>query len=252
MYFLLANFSFLEICYVNSDVPNMLANFFSQTKTISFARCLLQLYFFFSLGTTECLFLSIMAYDRFLAICRPLHYPTVMTTKFCSSLVIFCWVYGFLWFLIPVVLVTQLPFCGPNVIDDFLCDVGPLLALASACVPVPGTVLICGTMSSLLIFATFFYIAGSYTLVLRVVMQVPSVAGRKKAFSTCSSHLVVVFLFYGSVMMTYVSPGSGQAEGMQKFTTLFYSVLTPFFNPMIYSLRNKEMKGALKKVVGGS
>lgn len=252
MYILLANFSFLEICYVNSDVPNMLVNFLSQTKTISFARCLLQLYFFFSLGTTECLFLSIMAYDRFLAICRPLHYPTVMTIKFCSSLVIFCWVYGFLWFLIPVILVTQLPFCGPNVIDDFLCDLGPLLDLASACVPIPGTVLMCGTMSSLLIFATFFYIIGSYTLVLRAVIQVPSVAGRKKAFSTCSSHLAVVFLFYGSVMMTYVSPGTGQAESMQKFTTLFYSVLTPFFNPMIYSLRNKEMKEALKKVLSGS
>lgn len=159
---------------------------------------------------------------------------------------------GFLWFLIPVILVTQLPFCGPNVIDDFLCDLGPLLALASACVPIPGTVLICGTVSSLLIFATFFYIMGSYTLVLRAVVQVPSHAGRKKAFSTCSSHLAVVFLFYGSVMITYVSPGSGQAEGMQKFTTLFYSVLTPFFNPMIYSLRNKEMKDALKKVLGGS
>ncbi|KAL4692738.1 hypothetical protein H8959_016548 [Pygathrix nigripes] len=105
-------------------------------------------------------------------------------------------------------------------------------------------------MSSLLIFATFFYIIGSYTLVLRSVMQVPSAAGQKKAFSTCSSHLTVVFLFYGSVMMTYVSPGSGQAESMQKFTTLFYSVLTPLFNPMIYSLRNKEMKDALKKVLG--
>nr|XP_006991041.2 olfactory receptor 11H6-like [Peromyscus maniculatus bairdii] len=252
MYILLANFAFLEICYVNSDVPNMLVNFLSTTKSISFTRCLLQLYFFFSLGTTECLFLSIMAYDRFLAICRPLHYPTVMTTRFCGSLIIFCWVYGFLWFLIPVMLITQLPFCGPNVIDDFLCDLGPLLDLASACVPIPGTVLICGTMSSLLIFATFFYIIGSYTLVLRAVKRMPSGAGSKKAFSTCSSHLAVVALFYGSVMITYVSPGSGQAKGMQKFTTLFYSVLTPFFNPMIYSLRNKEMKEALKKVIGGS
>ncbi|XP_004390077.2 olfactory receptor 11H6-like [Trichechus manatus latirostris] len=252
MYILLANFSFLEICYVTSDVPNMLVNFLFKTKTISFTQRLLQLYFFFSLDTTECLFLSVMAYDPFLAICHPLHYLTVMTTKFCSSLVIFCWVYGFLWFLIPVVLVTQLPFCDPNVIDGFLCDLGPLLDLASACIPIPGTVLICGTMSSLLIFATFFYISGSYTLVLRAVMQVPSAAGRKKAFSTCSSHLAVVFLFYGSVMITYVSPGSGQAQSMQKFTTLFYSVLTPLFNSVIYSLRNKEMKDGLKKVLRGS
>ena len=179
MYILLANFSFLEICCVNSDVTNMLANFLSQTKTISFTQCLLQLYFFFSLSTTECLFLSIMAYDWFLAICHPLHYPMVMTIWFCGSLVIFCWVYGFLWFLIPVILITQLTFCGLNVIDDFLCDLGPLLALASACVSIPGTVLICGTISSLLIFSTFFYIMGSYTLVLRAVVQVPSQAGCK-------------------------------------------------------------------------
>ncbi|XP_049753986.1 olfactory receptor 11H6-like [Elephas maximus indicus] len=231
MYILLGNFSFLEICYVNSDVPNMLVNFLSKTKTISFSQCLLQLYFFFSLGTTECLFLSVMAYDPFLAICHLLYYLTVMTNKFCGSLVIFCWVYGFLWFLIPVILVTQLPFCGSNVIDDFLCDLGPLLDLASACVPIPRTALICGAMSSLLIFATFFYLIGSYTLVLRDVMQVPSAAGQKKAFSTCSSQLAVVFLFCGSVKITYVSPGSGQAEGMQKFTTFFYSVSTPFSTP---------------------
>ncbi|XP_049755131.1 olfactory receptor 11G2-like [Elephas maximus indicus] len=246
MYILPAYFSLPEICCVSSDVPNMLVSFLSKTKTISFSQCLLQLYLFFSLGTTECLFLSIMAYEQFLAIFQPLHYLTVMTTKFCSSLVISCWVYGFLWFLIPVTLVTQLPFCGPKVTDGFLRDLNPLQDLASACAPIPGTVLTFSTMSCHLIFITFFYIIGSYTMVFSAVMHVPS------AFSTCSSPLAVVFPFYGSVMITYVSPVSSQAQVIQKFTASFYSVLTPFFNPMIYSLENKEMKDALKKVLGGS
>uniref|UniRef100_A0A8C4MGE1 Olfactory receptor n=1 Tax=Equus asinus TaxID=9793 RepID=A0A8C4MGE1_EQUAS len=249
MYILLANFSFLEIWYVTSTVPNMLANFLSERNSISFSGCFLQFYFFFSMGTTETLFLSAMAFDRYLAICRPLHYPTVMTVQRCIRMGAYCWICGFSCFLLPVYLISQLPFCGPNTIDHFLC---PLLALASACIPLPGTVLICGTTSSLLIFATFFYSIGSYTLVLRAVIQVPSVAGRKKAFSTCTSHLAIVFPFYGSVMMTYVIPRSGQEEDMQKLTTLFYSVLTPLFNSMIYRLQNKEMKNALKKVLGGS
>uniref|UniRef100_A0A6I8MXT6 Olfactory receptor n=1 Tax=Ornithorhynchus anatinus TaxID=9258 RepID=A0A6I8MXT6_ORNAN len=250
MYLLLGGFAFLEICYVNSDVPNMLANIFSETKAISLAGCFLQFYCFFSLGTTECLFLSVMAFDRFLAICRPLRYPSVMTKRSCAHLVISCWAGGFLWFLLPVYLVARLPFCGPNVIDHFLCDLGPLLALAAACSPIPGTVLICGLMSSLLIFATLLFILGSYALVLRAVLRVPSAAGRRKAFSTCGSHLAVVALFYGSVMVTYVSPGAGQTEGMEKFTTLFYSVLTPLCNPLIYSLRNQEMKNALRAGLG--
>ncbi|XP_016055113.1 PREDICTED: olfactory receptor 11G2-like [Miniopterus natalensis] len=247
MYTLLANFSFLEICYVSSDVPQMLANIISQTKSISYAGCLLQFYIFFSMCAAEGLFLSVMAFDRFLAICRPLHYPAIMTHSLCARLVASCWAGGFLWLLTPLILISQVPFCGPNIIDHFLCDLAPLLALS--CAPVPGITLTCGIISSLIIFLTFLYIIGTYCCVINVVLQVPSGSGRHKALSTCASHLAVVSLFYGSVMVMYVSPGSGDSPGMQKFVTLFYALATPFFNPLIYNFRNKDMKDALKKIL---
>ncbi|XP_003423385.2 olfactory receptor 11H12-like [Loxodonta africana] len=250
MYMFLGNFSFLEIWYVSSTVPKMLANFLSETKTISFAGCFLQFYFFFSLGTSECFLLAIMAFDRYLAICRPLHYPNIMTGHLCAKLVIVCWACGFLWFLVPIVLITQMPFCGPNIIDHVVCDPGPLFALA--CASAPTTQLFCYTLSSLVIFGNFLFILGSYTLVLLAVFRVPSATGRRKAFSTCGSHLAVVSLFYGSLMVMYVSPGLGRSAGMQKVATLFYAMVTPLFNPLIYSLRNKEMKAALRKVLGSS
>ncbi|XP_068849151.1 olfactory receptor 11H6-like [Capricornis sumatraensis] len=246
MYILLANFSFLEMWYVTSTVPSMLANFLSETKTISFSGCFLQFYFFFSMGTTETFILSAMAFDRYLAICRPLHYPTVMTVQRCIRMGACCWVCGFSCFLLPVYLISQLPFCGPNTIDHFLCDPGPLMKLS--CVPAPATEIICATFNSVLIFSTFLFITSSYTLVIRAVLRVPSAEGQHKAFSTCGSHLAVVSLFYGSIMVMYVSPTAGNPAGIQKIVTLFYSVMTPLFNPLIYSLRNKEMKEALRKL----
>ncbi|KAM5176583.1 olfactory receptor 11H12-like [Callospermophilus lateralis] len=248
MYMFLGNFSFLEIWYVSSTVPKMLVNFLSEKKTISFAGCFLQFYFFFSLGTSECLLLTVMAFDRYLAICRPLHYPNIMTGNSCIKLVIICWVCGFLWFLIPIALISQMPFCGPNTIDHVVCDPGPLFALA--CATAPGTQMLCYTLSSLVIFGNFFFILGSYTLVLIAVLRMPSACGRHKAFSTCGSHLAVVSLFYGSLMVMYVSPGLGHSAGMQKVATLFYAMVTPLFNPLIYSLRNKEIKAAMRKIMG--
>ncbi|EHB17358.1 Olfactory receptor 11H6 [Heterocephalus glaber] len=247
MYILLANFSFLEMCYINSTVPSMLANFFSEKKTISFSGCFLQFYFFFSMGTTETFFLSAMAFDRYLAICRPLHYTTIMTVQKCFRMGACCWVCGFLCFLLPVYLISQLPFCCDNKIDHFLCDPGPLIKLS--CSPAPTTEMICALYNSVLIFSTFLFITSSYTLVIRTVLRVPSAEGRRKTFSTCGSHLAVVSLFYGSIMIVYVSPTSGNPAGMQKIVTLFYSVLTPLVNPLIYSLRNKEMKEVLKKLL---
>nr|XP_006218183.1 olfactory receptor 11H4 [Vicugna pacos] len=249
MNFLLGNFAFLEIWYVSSTVPNMLANILSKTKTISFSGCFLQFYFFFSLGTAECLFLAVMAYDRYQAICHPLHYFTIMTGKLCRMLVSLCWLIGFLGYPIPIFFISQLPFCGPNIIDHFLCDMDPLMALS--CAPAPITESIFYTQSSLVLFFTIMYILRSYTLLLRAVFQVPSAAGRRKAFSTCGSHLAVVSLFYGTVMVMYVSPTYGISTLMQKILTLIYSVMTPLFNPLIYSLRNKDMKLALRNVLFG-
>ncbi|XP_046510477.1 olfactory receptor 11G2-like [Equus quagga] len=247
MYILLANFSFLEICYVTSTVPNMLANFLSDTKVISFSGCFLQFYFFFSLGSTECFFLAIMAFDRYLAICWPLHYPILMTRCLCTNLVVSCWILGFLWFLIPIIVISQISFCGSRIIDHFLCDPGPLLALT--CTRAAAIELTSSILSSLLLFVPFLFIMVSYALVLTAVLRVPSAAGRRKAFSTCGSHLAVVSLFYGSVMVMYVSPTSEHEAGMQKIVTLFYSVVTPLLNPVIYSLRNKDMKHSMKKLL---
>uniref|UniRef100_A0A8C0ZNU0 Olfactory receptor n=1 Tax=Castor canadensis TaxID=51338 RepID=A0A8C0ZNU0_CASCN len=236
MYLLLANFSFLEICYINTTVPNMLGNFLSETKTISFTSCFIQFYFFFSFGITETFLLPLMAFDRYLAICQPLHYPTIMSSRFCLNLVSMCWVTAFLCYPVPSYFIAQLPFCGPNTINHFVCDPGPLL-------------LSCSLLSSLIIFITFFFILASYILVLRTVFCVPSAAGRRKAFSTCGSHLVVVSLFYRTIMVMYISPNSGNPAGTQKIVTLIYSSVTPLVNPLIYSLQNKDVKAALRKIM---
>ncbi|XP_064147997.1 olfactory receptor 11G2-like [Loxodonta africana] len=245
MYILLVNFSFLEICYVTATVPNMLANFLSETKVISFSGCFLQFYVFFSLGSIECLFLAVMAFDRYLAICQPLCYPTIMTGCLCTKFVISCWVFGFLWFLVPIIIISQMSFCGSRIIDHFLCDPGPLLALTCKRAPVMEVVF--STLSPLPLIVLFLFIMGSYTLVLRAVLRVPSAAGQRKASSTCGSHLAVVSLFCGSVLVMYGTPTSQHKNRMHKIVTLFYSVVTPLLNPVIYSLRNKDMKRALQK-----
>ncbi|XP_017394988.1 olfactory receptor 11H6-like [Cebus imitator] len=232
-YVLLGNFSLLEICYVTS-------------KSISFMSCFAQFYFFFSFGCDEGFFLCIMAFDRYLAICRPLHYSRIMTKQVCTGLIIFAWSCGFVIFLTPVILISQLSYCGPNIINHFVCDPVPLMMLS--CSEDIITQLIYSTFNSIFMIGTFLFILCSYALVILAVMWVPSEAGKRKAFSTCTSHLAVVTLFYGSIMMMYVRPGSGHPVKMQQIITLFYSVITPLCNPLIYSLRNKEMKDSLKKI----
>lgn len=248
MYILLGNFAVLEIWYIISTVPSMLINFLSETKTISFVGCFLQLCFFFtSLGTTEAYLLCIMAYDWHLAIRCPLHYPTVMTHQLCSVLLSLCWVFGFLSYSVSTVQLSQLPFCGPNTINHFVCDMDPLMALS--CVPAPVTEIVFYVPSSLIIMLTLLCILGSYTLLLITVFKVPSAAGQQKAFSTCGSHLTVVCLFFAAVLAMYVSPTADNPAEIQKIITFVYSVVTPFLNPLIYSLRNKGIKAALKKVL---
>ncbi|XP_032092222.1 olfactory receptor 11G2-like [Thamnophis elegans] len=246
MYILLGNFSGLEMCYVTTTVPRMLFDLTSPLPAaISFHGCFLQFYFFFSMGTTESFLLAAMALDRYLAICHPLRYPVLMSQRFCCFLAASCWASGFLWFLAPIILISQLHFCGSNVLDHFICDPGPLLA--SSCTPAPGTELAFYSLSSIAIFGPFLFIVCSYATLLRTVMRLPSSAGRRKAFSTCTSHMLVVSLFYGSIMVTYVAPEA--SGGSNKVVTLFYSVLTPLLNPLIYSLRNKEMKDAIKRTL---
>ncbi|XP_037357669.1 olfactory receptor 11G2-like [Talpa occidentalis] len=246
MYIFLGNFSLLEICYVTTTEPNMLATFLSTTKSISFVSCFVQFYFFFSFGADEGFYLCIMAFDRYLAICRPLHYPRIMTKQLCTGLVIFGWSSGFILFLSPVVFISQLPYCGPNIINHFMCDPVPLMMLS--CSEDSITQLLYSTFNIIFMTGTFIFILSSYALVILAVLRMPSAASKHKAFSTCASHLAVVGLFYCPILVMYVSPGSGHPVKMQKFLTLFYSVVTPLCNPLIYSLRNKEMKVALRKI----
>ncbi|XP_006037778.1 olfactory receptor 11H6-like [Alligator sinensis] len=248
MYVLLGNFSCLEICYVTSTVPRMISDLPTpQGDAISFHACFFQFYFFFSMGAAECFSLSAMALDRYLAICHPLRYPNLMSQRTCLLLVAFCWVGGFFWFATPIIFISQLPFCGPNILDHYVCDPAPLLAVS--CVPAPQIERAFFAVTSTIIFSTVLFILTSYVMVLRAIMKLPRGSGRRKAFSTCTSHLTVVGLFYGSIMVTYVNPAASGDSG--KEVSLLYVLVTPLFNPLIYSLRNKEMKEALRRTLLG-
>ncbi|XP_019649596.2 olfactory receptor 11G2-like [Ailuropoda melanoleuca] len=225
MYIFLGNFSLLEICYVTTTIPTMLANFLSTSKSISFVSCFTQFYFF-SFGCYEGFFLCITAFERYLAISHPLHYPQIMTKQLYTGLVIFGWSGGVILSLTPIVLISQLPFCGPNTINHFLCDPVPPMTLS--CSEDTITQLIYSTFNAIFMIGTFLFILYSYALVILTVLWMPSWAGKHKAFVTCASHLAVVILFYGSIMVMYISPGSGHPVKIQKFITLFYSVITPF------------------------
>uniref|UniRef100_A0A8D0G7Z0 Olfactory receptor n=1 Tax=Sphenodon punctatus TaxID=8508 RepID=A0A8D0G7Z0_SPHPU len=247
MYILLGNFSWLEMCYITSTVPRMLSDLASPFGIISFHDCFLQFYIFFSLGTTECLFLSVMSLDRYLAICHPLRYLMLMSHQVCLNLVASCWVFGFLVYTIPVFLISRLSYCGSNIIDHFVCDPGPLLDLA--CPPLGQVPVVCYILNSAVCLGTCLFIMISYALVVLTLLKMPSHDQRVKGFSTVSSHLAVVTLFYGSVAAMYAGPGGDRQAGVTKVVTLFYTAITPLLNPLIYCLRNQGVKEALGRAV---
>ncbi|XP_058383276.1 olfactory receptor 10AG1-like [Diceros bicornis minor] len=245
MYFFLSNFSFLEICYVSVTLPRMLMDLWTQKGTISFFGCAAQMCFFLMLGATECFLLAMMAYDRYVAICNPLCYPLVMNHKVCVQLVVVSWISG-----VPVgtghtCQIFSLPFCGSNQLNLFFCDIPPLLKLACGDIFVNEIMVYIFTV--LFVTLPFMLILRSYSRIISTILKLPSNTGRTKAFSTCSSHLIVVLLFYGSATVTYLKPKSNQYEGTDKLLSLFYTIFTPMFNPMIYSLRNKDVREALRK-----
>ncbi|XP_072483600.1 olfactory receptor 10AG1-like [Notamacropus eugenii] len=246
MYFFLGNFSFLEICYTSVILPRMLMNLWTQNRNISVVACAAQLCVLLILAATECLLLAVMAYDRYVAICRPLYYPVIMNQKVCVQLVVGSWVCG-----IPVQIgqtyqIFSMPFCGSNKLNHIFCDVPPLLKLA------------CGDTSINELFAyavavlfgtiPFFLIIWSYVNIIATILNLPVGMGRSKAFSTCSSHLIVVDLFFGSALITYLRPKSTHSPVIDKVLSLFYTIVTPMFNPLIYGLRNKDVIAALKKI----
>ncbi|XP_015283034.1 PREDICTED: olfactory receptor 11G2-like [Gekko japonicus] len=246
MYILLSNFSLLEICYVSTTVPRLILDLTSPQGVISFTDCFLQFYLLFSLGTSEDLFLSAMALDRYLAICQPLRYPQIMSPDFCFALVIACWGLGFMAYIIPVTMISKLSFCGTNVIDHFLCDAGTILSLA--CPPLGVTPFVCQIFLNAFLLSNILFVVLSYGTVIVTLMKPSFKGSRRKAFSTISFHLIVVTLFYGSVAGIYICPeGENQAE-VTKAVTLFYTSITPFLNPMIYCLRNDQVKDALGRL----
>uniref|UniRef100_A0A4X1VWG3 Olfactory receptor n=3 Tax=Sus scrofa TaxID=9823 RepID=A0A4X1VWG3_PIG len=247
MYHFVSILSFLELWYTATTIPKMLANLLSDKKTISFSGCLLQTYFFHSLGASECYLLTAMAYDRYLAICRPLHYPAIMTSALCAKMAAGCWTCGFLCPISEVILISQLPFCGYNEIQHIFCDFPPLLSLA--CKDTSINVLVDFAINAFIILITFLFIMVSYGRIIGAVLKIKTTAGRKKAFSTCASHLSVVLIFFGSIIFMYVRLKKSYSLTLDQTLAVVYSVLTPLINPIIYSLRNKELIKAIRRTI---
>ncbi|KAM4626909.1 olfactory receptor 10A7-like [Discoglossus pictus] len=246
MYFFLSNLSFLDICYSTSIVPRMLRDMMSTKKTISFPECAAQMYISLSLGETECILLAVMAYDRYVAICHPLHYTTIINRSVCIKIATGTWICGFLLAISHVALTMNSDFCGSNQINHFECEVPEVLMLGCGNKIIIEFVIFLVGVIILMIPVTFIII--SYIKIIIAIFKISSSAGRQKAFSTCGSHIMVVILFYGSAMAAYMKPRSSSSPDSDKIIAIFYTVITPLLNPLIYTLRNKEVKTALKKI----
>ncbi|XP_025858645.2 olfactory receptor 13D1-like [Vulpes vulpes] len=247
MYFFLGNLSFLDICYTSSFIPTMLILFRSETKSISFIGCALQMVVSLGLGCTECVLLAVMAYDRYVAICNPLRYPIIMNRVLYVHMAAWSWIIGYLISLLQTVMTMILPFCGNNVIDHITCEILALLKLI--CSDITINVIIMTVASIVILMLPLLLIFISYVFILSSILRINSAEGRKKAFSTCSAHLTVVILFYGSALFMYMKPKSKDTNTSDEIVVLSYGVITPMLNPIIYSLRNKEVKEAVKKVL---
>uniref|UniRef100_A0A8C3HNE2 Olfactory receptor n=1 Tax=Chrysemys picta bellii TaxID=8478 RepID=A0A8C3HNE2_CHRPI len=251
MYYFLCNLSFLEIWFTTATIPKTLTNLVSQSKTISFLSCLLQMYFVFSLGCTEFLLLAVMAYDRYLAICHPLHYSSIMNSTLSTQLAIGSWVGGFLTISVPAFLITRLSFCGPTVINHFFCDIDSWIELS--CTDTRLIEMVYITICFIVILGSCAVTLVSYIYIISTILRIPSAQGKKKAFSTCSAHLTVVVILYGCAIFLYVEPSKQNSLDMNKIVSVFNTIVTPLLNPFIYTLRNKdEVKRALEKFWGNS
>uniref|UniRef100_G3TZP6 Olfactory receptor n=1 Tax=Loxodonta africana TaxID=9785 RepID=G3TZP6_LOXAF len=245
MYFFLSNLSFLEICYTSVVVPLMLSNISGAQKPIPLAGCGAQMFFFVTLGSTDCFLLAVMAYDRYVAICHPLHYTLVMTQKLCVQMVVGAVALALLLSLQLTALIFTLPFCGHRrEINHFLCDVPPVLRLACADTRVHQAILY--VVGILVLTVPFLLICVSYVFITLAILRIRSAEGRRRAFSTCSSHLTVVLLQYGCCSLVYLRPQSSTSEDEDRQIALVYTFVTPLLNPLIYTLRNKDVKGALR------
>lgn len=244
MYFFLRNFSFVEIWFTTVTVPKLLAGFLLGSHSVTFAGCMAQCYFYFLFGATEFILLGVMSFDRYQAVCNPLRYPALMTGKFCLKLVVGAWVAAFFNILGPLVIVTSLPYCGPNVINHFFCDRTPLVNLA--CTDTEWVENMNLVLAGVLILGSLVLTVISYCLITAAVLRIPSGQGCHKAFSTCASHMVVVTIVYGSHIFMHVRTTHTYTERVDKVVALMTSVVAPSLNPFIYTLRNEKVKEALR------
>ncbi|XP_054826039.1 olfactory receptor 5V1-like [Eublepharis macularius] len=247
MYFFLSNLSILDILCPTVTVPKMLQIFLSEDKTISFSSCMLQLFFLIYVVGTEIFLLAVMAYDRYVAICSPLHYTTIMSKRLCAQLAVGTWIIGFINSMIHTSLTFTLSFCGPNKVNQYYCDIPPVRALSCSSTYVAELVrlLVAGILGG----SAFLITLISYIYIIATILYMPSTEGKRKAFSTCGSHLAVVCLFYGTTIATYVRPASTYSPKQDRIVSMLYGVITPMINPMIYSLRNQDVKRALTKAL---
>lgn len=252
MYFFLSNLSFLDICYTSS-IPLFLSSFLTSKKTISFSGCGMQMFLSFAMGATECVLLSMMAFDRYVAICNPLRYPIIMSKTSYVSMAAGSWIAGSVNSVLQTSLAMRLPFCGDNVINHFTCEILAVLKLACADISINVVSMVVANMIFLIVPVLFIFV--SYVFILSTILRIPSAEGRCKAFSTCSAHLTVVIIFYGTILFMYAKPkakdssGADKVQVTDKIISLFYGVVTPMLNPLIYSLRNKDVKAAVKNIL---
>ncbi|XP_044840879.1 olfactory receptor 49-like [Mauremys mutica] len=246
MYFFLRNFSLLEICFSLVIMPRLLYSLLTERKSISLPGCFLQLLLFFVLGSCIFSHVGMMSFDRYMAICRPLHYGTIMNGKVCFQLVLGCWVMSLLIMFPPAFMAVLVPFCGPNVINHFYCDTAALLQLS--CIDTGHIEVMLLLSTSLFVLGNFTVTIISYGCIICTILRIPSTTGRKKAFSTCSAHLLVVVILYSSSIFRYVRRSQRGVQEFDKFVAFFFSVVAQLFNPYIYALRNKQVKQALKDI----
>ncbi|XP_030400043.1 olfactory receptor 10A7-like [Gopherus evgoodei] len=247
MYFFLGKLSYLETCYTSTFLLRLLASLLTGDRTISFSGCFRQMYFFSLLTATECYLLAVMSYDRYIAICKPLHYSTLMNNRFCLQLAAGAWLNCCLANTIFILFMSPLIFCVPNEIDHFYCDPIPLIKLS--CSDTHLIILMDFILICVFTLPPFLLILTSYVCIIATILKIPSTTGRQKAFSTCSSHLIVVTIFYGTIMIVYMLSKCDKFQDLKKVFSLCYTVLTPLVNPLIYSLRNRKVKETLCKAV---
>ncbi|KAM9747676.1 olfactory receptor-like protein DTMT [Dama dama] len=247
MYLFLSNLSFSDLCFSSVTMPKLLQDMQSQDPSISYPGCLIQMYFFLFFGDLEDFLLVAMAYDRYVAICFPLHYTTVMSPRLCLFLVVLSWILTTFHAMLHTLLMARLHFCADNVIPHFFCDMSALLKLS--CSDTRVNELVIFIMGGLVLVIPFLLIIMSYARIVSSILKVPSARGIRKAFSTCGSHLTVVSLFYGTVIGLYLCPSASNSTVKETVMAMMYTVVTPMLNPFIYSLRNRDMKGALGRVL---